>query len=44
MKKNKKNYEVLKVLLSSKRELDKNLQKYKTSLKDFFLNKMKLFI
>ena len=31
MKKNKKNYEVLKVLLSSKRELDKNLQKYKTS-------------
>ena len=44
MKKNKKNYKVLKVLLSSERELDKNLQKYRINLKDFFLNKMKLFI
>ena len=42
--KNKKNYKVLKVLLSSERELDKNLQKYRINLKDFFLNKMKLFI
>ena len=36
MKKNKKNLQVLKFLLSFERELVKNLQKYRIYLKDFF--------